>query len=1795
MLVDKQLGEGDLVRKAVNLFTFLGRTQQLLVKPLRTVDGFEEAVWFSSLPAHPAVRGRHGGGALEPEEPLLEVDRVPRLDPPAVPDLLVEWVSGSLDRIDNQPSLRDEIFTDDPGKWRAGSSAYDESSEQERDRRRVLLDEAVGVSQAFKDWLQVWQAWADRERVDAVARDLYKNLFAIYLKSTDHSEEFELVVGIGCLAWRPANHEQVQRHVATAQVAVSFDEASGTLSVRQVPSPQSVVVELDMLDPSLVSSPAAIDEIREAAGEFSAHVLDVAAIGEICRRLVFRLDPDAEYDDVLEAPSGAGPRAAFAPALILRRRTNRGLVQIYEQIVAQILASNEIPSGVLPLIDPDRQPEPEACDTPGAVVSIDDEDFLPLPVNEAQRRIIDRVDATAQTVVQGPPGTGKTHTAAALVSHLLAQGKRVLITAHTDRALREVRAKLPREIQSLAVSVIGQSRSDMADLRMAVESISRRADEFEPTESERSVAQHLANLDLLRRQRAETYARLVAVRKLEIETRTDGPVEGTLASIAYRVLQDESRFDWIREFDVDPQGSGVTVSNVEINRWRAILLDRDVAVHEAEAANGLPSLTVVPTWEAFTSMVLREQQAVSAREKFGSLLTHESFDFVRSLDALLREELRERVSALAERALLLEQRHESWMNEALRDVRSGRQQTWITRSQQVKTLADRASALIYQLGVTTTFVVPGDISVQQQVAKTLLAHLQSGAKIKVRADGTPKLGAFTTKIVKQSEGFFRDVKVNGVPATTTDQLAAVIDWVEASRTIAAMDQAWPVSVVIPREDTLGEQVQWHRTEVEQLDKVLALGEQIEIERAWFQRNSLPVPNWNDLEEIRRYAILVEAAAASDAAAAASRPIEQLVYDVSGGRPRLNLVPITAELVRAISARDLDGFNAGRVRLEYLHRIAEKVAERDRIHNELVRSAPRLAQAIAAEPGASAWDDRLASYEEAWRWEITSRWILAQDDEDVNVLKAKLNNIDRQIRNEVERLAAERAWAHAVAPGRLTGSARANLTQYAQLVASLGKGTGKYAAKKRAEITEAMDRCRPSVPVWIMPIYRIAEQVRVQPNLYDVVIVDEASQAGLEASFLQYLAPKIVVIGDDKQVSPSAVGVDQQQLRDLANQYLATDPYRASWLDPKRSYFDEASMRFGGRITLVEHRRCVPEIIGFSNRVAYEPEGIRLVPVRQFGAERLDPIRVVHLKEGYEADNKTNPAEAEAIVDQIRKCLAEPQYDGRTIGVISLLGKEQARLIEHKLLDAVPPEEWTARELRCGDASDFQGSERDIMFLSMVKAPSETRRLSALTATQYVQRFNVAASRAKDQMWVYHSVARESLTNKEDMRYQLLDYCYGVANQTRNNADGTSLGVVPEDVLVAPFDSLFEQRVYNRIVDRGYTVHAQYSAQGYSIDLVIVGAKGKLAVECDGDFWHGPDVYEADLARQRELERCGWEFFRIRESTFYADMASSLRKLWDTLDELDIRTADWIDPRFDEDVSDEIAEAIDELLVDEAIADVADAGDALGELNMVIDADSIESAESEIDAEARVDMPGAGRHRAAEPGDVGPELIKELRTVDEVGGQRSTVEILETETVPYLETEVRVVPDIQQSAGSVLRPYVPFSESLPPVNQSSITEMEANIVRIVSAEGPVLGHRIHNAYREAYGGQRVGREIARLLNRAISMAERHGHITSDNPLNDSGIKTRTFRLPSQPPVSPRELGPRSLDLVPPAELAYHLSDLWLDDELQSEEELFRAVLDRLGLIRLTENARSVLTAATVLMPGADQEATVAESG
>ncbi len=100
----------------------------------------------------------------------------------------------------------------------------------------------------------------------------------------------------------------------------------------------------------------------------------------------------------------------------------------------------------------------------------------------------------------------------------------------------------------------------------------------------------------------------------------------------------------------------------------------------------------------------------------------------------------------------------------------------------------------------------------------------------------------------------------------------------------------------------------------------------------------------------------------------------------------------------------------------------------------------------------------------------------------------------------------------------------------------------------------------------------------------------------------------------------------------------------------------------------------------------------------------------------------------------------------------------------------------------------------------------------------------------------------------------------------------------------PFDSWFEVDVALVLLRRNFIVLPQYEVAGKRIDLVVEGGQARLAVECDGDRWHGADRFEADMQRQRKLERCGWEFFRVSEAAFYSNEEDALIALWQMLEE-----------------------------------------------------------------------------------------------------------------------------------------------------------------------------------------------------------------------------------------------------------------------------------------------------------------------
>lgn len=275
-------------------------------------------------------------------------------------------------------------------------------------------------------------------------------------------------------------------------------------------------------------------------------------------------------------------------------------------------------------------------------------------------------------------------------------------------------------------------------------------------------------------------------------------------------------------------------------------------------------------------------------------------------------------------------------------------------------------------------------------------------------------------------------------------------------------------------------------------------------------------------------------------------------------------------------------------------------------------------------------------------------------------------------------------------------------------------------------------------------------------------------------------------------------------------------------------------------------------------------------------ERLDPPLVdIYLPHGRrEKRRKINRVEADVIVEEIRLLTAQPAVQNRSIGVISLIGAEQAEFIRARLSELIGEEVMRRHSILCGDSATFQGTERDIVFLSMVADPVHR---TALTMLRYEQRFNVAMSRGRDRVVLVRSVRREEL-NPEDLKARLMAHF--------ENPMPLVHGLAGEGLAACELG--FERDLMRKLLDRGYRVQPQVGSLGYRIDMVVEGGDGRrLAVECDGDRFHGPEQWREDMRRQRVLERVGWRFWRCFASSFYRDTDRVTTDLFEMLSRLGI--------------------------------------------------------------------------------------------------------------------------------------------------------------------------------------------------------------------------------------------------------------------------------------------------------------------
>jgi very-short-patch-repair endonuclease len=582
-------------------------------------------------------------------------------------------------------------------------------------------------------------------------------------------------------------------------------------------------------------------------------------------------------------------------------------------------------------------------------------------------------------------------------------------------------------------------------------------------------------------------------------------------------------------------------------------------------------------------------------------------------------------------------------------------------------------------------------------------------------------------------------------------------------------------------------------------------------------------------------------------------------------------PLLKTFEQAFKGIDYDAYDKAWKRLGALLERKPAFESRKHLLDQLAKAAPRWAEAIAHREPPHDAAKAPGNLPKAWTHRQVAQRLTSLGGSEVARLEDRLALITQKLQ-KVNALYVEKlAWRAQV---ERTGLKQQQaLNGWLGLYRKIGKGKGKLVGKLKEEARKILLECHQAVPVWIMPVSRALESFELGTINFDVILIDEASQCDVLGLAVFALGKKVVVIGDHEQVSPYAVGFDTARVQGLIDEFLDGVPNKQLY-DGKTSVYDLARQAFGGIIRLVEHFRCVPEIIEFSNQLCY---GGEILPLREASTSQVYPHLIAHRVHGAASENKSNEVEALEVGSLITAICRLEEFEGCTVGAICMVGTEQAIKIDSMLRRRLSPTEYRRRRILCGNASQFQGDERDVVFLSLVDTARRGEMLPLRSSDEWRRVYNVAASRARDQLWVVYSMDPHRELKKGDLRLRLISH---VEKGGAESKDAERLHTAS--------DSEFAKLLHKRLKELGYRVLPKYRIGEFEVDFLIKGGAGtKAVISCEGDRIASEASVLAKMERQLTLERLGWEFIRVRASEYLVDESRTMRRVVRKLSSLKI--------------------------------------------------------------------------------------------------------------------------------------------------------------------------------------------------------------------------------------------------------------------------------------------------------------------
>ena len=1462
-------------KRLIQTFGFLKALNQLRHPTPHTLDDYRRVIRLASWPRHPSISARYGNFIeyFEPnthrqeEDTVIQIRRADLTPCPKPPVPLRDWLEPGWSSVNADVRVLETRIITDQVTGEATCYPFNASNE------RIV---ALGT------WGSVRDKWKQEEIVALAARRVFETVYTLHTTMQREGDDLELVLADGML-YLPDH--QIHHPVLIQPVSLVFDHAGPefhfTLEKERLELHRAMLRQIPTIETKMITL------FEEELADDPIDILGDMPTNSFLTRMMHGFFKDGEFISNKElSKTSTGPCLWREPVILLRPRA-AGISTTLDYIIEDLESKEpHISTGLGRIMGVSIDSANPATTSESSHTKKTDEYsniLFTKPANQEQIEIARRLEKDKSIVVQGPPGTGKTHTIANLLGHLLSESKTVLVTAHTTKALRVLRDKVDEALQPLCISVLHRDSESQSQLEHAAREIIHRLSHSNSSELRNQSASLRQTRKKLLNQAESIKERIRQARSGELdEVVFDGkalrPIE------VARLLKDTSNVDgWIPapiKHNATCPLTGREIRKLyESNGTFTLEDEKELSIEQPEAK----TLMNPADFRNFAD----EQMRIESAAKYDRPdLWDEDKAQNRTIESLnnLCEQISSARSVLhTEEQWLREVLYAGWTGGALEDAWRG----LLTSLEELKNHAEKSELLRIDYGPT----LPANRSIEEIISITtqIVEFLKTGKSLRhlgFRARPRWRRLAESCSVADGHPRTAEEFNAILYVARLADKRRAFVE-----RWTRAIDNYHGPSIV-DHEDYPERVAEQYKRDIR-----MSLDWNMQMYRPLMRRFREVGFHWDrwlkpfesshgrhgELDHVRG---AMSEAVLQIFQARISRMLrtknashlhEQRAY--LSGFPKSTCA---LEMQSAQDSLDAELYASTYVKIAKLNGLLPPFKERDTLLKRLRSCARPWADAISQRKDPHHDTSAPGKPKRAWRWRQYYQELERRAKCSINELQKEHQSLLERIQEVSADIIEREAWAGQRDRTGLTQQQA--LTGFVQTIGRIGKGHGKRAAEFRRRAQQLLASARSAVPVWIMPLSRVYESFNPRQDKFDVVIIDEASQGDVTALAALYLGHSHVVVGDKEQVTPDAVGQRVDDVGRLIETDLRGVPNRHLY-DGQMSIYDLAEASFGGVIALREHFRSVPDIIEFSNQLSYDS---KIQALREASSASVKPAVVSQRVPGHRVlRDKTNAVEAEEVVSLVLACLESPSYqhnesgEWTSFGVISLLGDEQAIMIEEMLRRHLAPDVFERHRILCGSAAQFQGDERDVVFLSMVDSPSHDGPLAMRgfgSNNMFKKRYNVAVSRARNQLWLVHSLDPVQHLKSGDLRRRLIDYVrdpFGMSRDIQKHGAAT--------------ESEFEKLVLQRLISAGYSVRPQWQVGGYRIDLVVFDGKGRLAVECDGHRWHHSDEQlERDFERQAILERLGWIFVRVRGSLFFRDPDRAMKPVFDRLNFLDIR-------------------------------------------------------------------------------------------------------------------------------------------------------------------------------------------------------------------------------------------------------------------------------------------------------------------